>query len=195
MPDTPAPADAAPSLAAARQADVVGPQLTRAGTDASSGTPPSRWSDARFAHRTLIVVGIVTAAALLVYILATASYAFFLIFAGLVLAAVFCGLATALEKIGIPRTVGLIATYVALIGLLLVAVAWGGIAFVSQIGDLLHMVNQQIDRLPEALQQLGIPVGENFDAARLRSYLPNLSGLFSSARRPPFRCLGRSETR
>ena len=153
--------------------------------NARQGIPPL--SDGRFAHRTLIVVGIVTAAGLLVYVLATASYAFFLIFAGLVLAAVFCGVAAALEKIGVPRTAGLIAAYLGLIVLLAAGAAWGGIALVSQIGDLPRMVNTQIDRLPDALQQLGIP---DISADTLRRYLPDVSGLFSSASKTAFSVLG-----
>ena len=159
-------------------------------TDGSARQGIHPLSDARFAHRTLIVVGIVTAAGLFVYVLATASYAFFLIFAGLVLAAVFCGIAAALEKIGVPKTAGLIAAYLGLIVLLAAGAAWGGISLVSQIGDLPHMVNTQIDRLPGALQQLGMPVGNDISADALRRYLPDVSGLFSSASKTAFSVLG-----
>ncbi len=186
---SPAPSDPSPTATESSRP----PVRSDAGTDGDTSSKAREIdasSEARFTHRTLIVVAIVVAAGLLVYILATASYAFFLIFAGLVLAAVFCGLASALRKIGVPRTVGLIAIYVGLILLLAAGAAWGGIALVSQIGDLPRMVNAQIDRLPEALQQLGIPVGNDIGTDALRRYLPDVSGLFSSASKTAYSVLG-----
>ncbi|RIY02788.1 AI-2E family transporter [Aureimonas flava] len=133
-----------------------------------------------------IVLGLV----LLVVVFARASSAFFLIFAGLLIAAIFCGLARALQRLGLPRPAALGLVYLLTFALIIVPVAWGGVTLVQQFRDLLSGVRDQANQLLDSLSQMGLPVQREINSGDLQSLLPDPSGFVSSAGQALFGALG-----
>ncbi|KQT85529.1 AI-2E family transporter [Aurantimonas sp. Leaf443] len=146
--------------------------------------------DAAFARRVVIALGIALAMGLVAYGVLLASSAFFLIFGGMVLASVFTGIANGFGRLGLPHTAGLVLTVLLVFGLLAGGLAWGGLALVDQFSDLLDLVDGQLSSLPQRLESIGLPGIGGFDPDQLKTFLPNPSGLFSSASQTAFSVLG-----
>lgn len=136
--------------------------------------------DAEYARRTLIAAGIVIALAAGLALLWLASEAIFLIFAGLLLAAVFAGLASVLHKIGLPKKIGLVVVILLLFGLIAGGFAWGGITIVQQFSELTDLVEEQLGRLPELFNEMDLPAGEDGEEGVSR-LLPDPGRVMSSA--------------
>lgn len=147
-------------------------------------------SEAGFVRRTLIATAIVAAVGVALFVFWTASLAFFLILAGLVLAAAFTGVASGLEFAGIPRRIGLLVAYLVLFLLTAAGFVWGGVVIAQQFNDLLQLVAGQIDRLAEIVQEFGLSSATQTDEEAMGTLLPNVSGLFSSASRAAYALLG-----
>ena len=147
-------------------------------------------SEAAFVRRTVIAAGIVAAVGTALFVFWTASLAFFLILAGLVLASTFTGIASGLRHVGVPRRVGLLVAYLMLLLLITAGFVWGGVVIVQQFNDLLQLVAGQVDRLAELLQAYGFSDGRPSDEPGLGTLLPSASGLFSSASRAAYAILG-----
>ncbi|NDV88372.1 AI-2E family transporter [Aurantimonas aggregata] len=137
--------------------------------------------DAEYARRTLIAAGIVIALAAGTALVWMASEAIFLVFAGLLLAAVFSGLASLLHKTGLPKKAGLVAVILLLLGLIAGGFAWGGFTIVQQFSDLTTLVEEQLNRVPGLLDEMDIPVGEEEAEDGMRNLLPDPGRIFSSA--------------
>lgn len=151
---------------------------------------PPRSDEARIARKTLVVAGIVIALVAGLVILWTAADAFFLIFAGLLLAAVFCGIGKAFQQLGLGRRLALLLTYLILILAIGGALAWGGITLVQEFNALMKLVGRQLDALAVMLEGWGLPTGKTAGSGDLARFLPNASGLFSSASATAFSILG-----
>ena len=149
----------------------------------------------RLAGDTLAVTGIVLASVILVAIFYVASTAFFLVFAALLLAAIFCGLAQLLQRLGLPRWLAMIAIYVLALGAIIVPAAWGGIALAQQFQSLLHGVVEEAGKLAKAVGDLGLPIptvreANGGGAPNVESALPDPSGLAASAQKAVLSLLG-----
>lgn len=144
----------------------------------------------RLAYRTVTMAAIVLGMILTVVVFAWASSAFFLIFAGLLIAAIFCGLARLLQRLGLPRVAALGLVYLLTFALIIAPVAWGGVTLVQQFNDVLAGVRNQADQLMASLSQMGLPVEKEIGSGDLQSLLPDPSGFVSSAGRALFGALG-----
>ncbi|KQT42902.1 hypothetical protein ASG43_15190 [Aureimonas sp. Leaf454] len=147
----------------------------------------------RVASDTLVVTGIVLASVLLVLVVYAASTAFLLVFAALLLAAIFCGLGHLLQRLGLPRAIAMVAVYLLALAAIVVPIAWGGIALVQEFNSLLAGALKQADRLWTMLGDMGLPVGGEDGkpmASTLQDLLPNSSGLAASAQKAIFSFLG-----
>lgn len=138
-------------------------------------------SDAAFARRILIASGIVIALVAGLALLWMASDAIFLIFAGLLLASVFTGLASLLHKMGVPKKAGLVVVFLLLLGLLAGGFTWGGITLVQQFSDLTKLVSEQLSRLPTLFEGLDLPAVEEEAQQSVSSFLPDPSRVLTSA--------------
>lgn len=147
-------------------------------------------AEARFTHRTLIAVAIVAAAIAGAAMFVVASQAFFLIFGALVLAAIFCGLARQIERLGLNGKLSLILTYLLLFLLLGGGIAWGGFTIVQQFQDLLKLLQDQADQLPQRLDNSTIPGASLLSDMSPKEFLPSASGFFSSASQTAFSVMG-----
>ncbi|MBB4005085.1 AI-2E family transporter [Aurantimonas endophytica] len=141
--------------------------------------------DAEFARRILIAAGIIIALVAGVALLWVASDAVFLIFAGLLMAAVFAGLAGLLQRVGVPRLGALIAVFLLLIALIGGAFAWGGITLVQQFSELTDLVEEQLGRLPSLFQEIESVTGGEAegqqDGEGVARLLPDPGSVLSSA--------------
>lgn len=147
-------------------------------------------AEAAFTRKTLIAAGIVTAIGTALFVFWTASLAFFLILAGLVLASTFTGIASGLRYVGVPRRVGLLVAYLMLFLLITAGFVWGGVVIVRQFNELVQLVVGQVDRLAGLLQEYGFSNGGPSDEPGLGTLLPSASGLFSSASHAAYAILG-----
>ncbi|UIJ71847.1 AI-2E family transporter [Aurantimonas sp. HBX-1] len=137
--------------------------------------------DAEFARRTLIAAGIVIALVAGLALLWMASDAIFLIFAGLLLASVFTGLASLLHRVGLPKKAGLVVVILLLLGSIAGGFTWGGITIVQQFSDLTNLVEEQLGRLPALFDELDLPAGDTNAEESVRDFLPDPSRVVSSA--------------
>lgn len=139
--------------------------------------------DAEFARRTLIAAGIVIALVAGLALLWMASAAIFLIFAGLLLASVFTGLASLLHRTGLPKRAALVVVLLLLLGVIAGGFTWGGITLVQQFSELTDLVEEQLGRLPALFNELDLPAGDtDADAEEsVRDFLPDPSRVLSSA--------------
>lgn len=147
----------------------------------------------RLATDTLTVTAIALGSVLLVLVLYAASTAFLLVFAALLLAAIFCGLGHLLQRIGLPRWLSMITVYLLALAAIIAPIAWGGVALVQQFNDLLNGALNQADKLWTMLGEMGLPVGGEEGkpiASTLQDLLPNSSGLVASAQKAIFSFLG-----
>jgi predicted PurR-regulated permease PerM len=140
------------------------------------------------AYRTVTIAAIVLGLVLLVVVFSLAATGFFLIFAALLLAAIFCGLARLLGKTGLPRWACHLIVYLLTLAIIIAPVAWGGFALVQQFNDLLQGVRNQANQLIQSLADMGLPVDPNAVPSDFESMLP--SGLASQAGRALFGALG-----
>jgi len=147
-------------------------------------------SEAAFVRRTVIAAGIVGAIGTALFVFWTASLAFFLILAGLVLASTFTGIASGLRYVGVPNRIGLLAAYLMLLLLITAGFVWGGVMIVQQFNDLVQLVASQIDRLAGLVREFGLSSGSEGEGQEVGTLLPSASGVFSSASRAAFTLLG-----
>ncbi|MEF2071344.1 AI-2E family transporter [Consotaella aegiceratis] len=145
---------------------------------------------ADLATRTFIVAGIVLAMGLIVLVFWAAALGFFLIFAGIVLAAAIAGLARPMQWLGLPRWMALLLVYFAIVAGIGAALAWGGITFVQDIQNLTRLMQEQLHNLVSTLQDMGIELSSDDKTPELGSFLPDASGFFSSASQAVFSVLG-----
>lgn len=154
----------------------------------SSTPPPSPATPQPLAYRTVAIAAIVLGMILSVVVFAYAATGFFLIFASLLLAAIFCGVARLFQRLGLPRWASLLLVYLLTFALILAPVAWGGFALVQEFNSLLAGVREQADKLLHSLQGMGLPMDPNADSRSFEDLLP--SGLASSAGQALFGALG-----
>lgn len=150
----------------------------------------TRSSHAELARRTVIVTAIVLAMLTALLTLYAGSSAIFIIFAALVLAAIFHGFSEAFRYIGLPRPLALLLSYLLIFALFAVPIAWGGVALVQQSSELFSAVSTQFDRFVTMLRDSGLPVPEDGDAGGLAGMLPNPAGVFTSAGQALFSVMG-----
>nr|WP_306228837.1 AI-2E family transporter [Aurantimonas sp. CSK15Z-1] len=153
---------------------------------------PLSSQDGQVARQTLIVAGIAFALASALFLFWQAAQAFFIIFAGLVLAATFCGLSRSLQRLGLPPMLALGSVYLLLVLLLGGGFAWGGITLVEQFNALVRLVSDQLNEVLSTLKDWGVTSGGagQSQTDQLQQLLPNAAGLFSSASQTAFGILG-----
>ncbi|GGE06774.1 AI-2E family transporter [Aureimonas endophytica] len=154
---------------------------------------PARTEDARrkrLALDTVLVTGIVLAMLVLALVVYAAAPAFLIVFASLLVAAIFCGIARLPQRLGLPRGVALLLVYLLVFAALLAPLAWGGVSLAQQFNDLLAAVRQQAEGVLRTLSQSGLPLGDEKTLGDLQQFLPNPSGVFSSAGRAVLGALG-----
>ncbi|WP_279483119.1 AI-2E family transporter [Aureimonas sp. SK2] len=156
----------------------------------SDPTPHPAAVPPRLAYRTVTMAAIVLGLVLLIVVFALASSAFFLIFAGLLIASIFCGLARLLQRLGLPRMAALVLVYLLTLVLIIAPAAWGGVTLVQQFSDLLSGVRSQADQLLSSLNEMGLPMEQEIKAGDIQALLPDPSGFVSSAGQALFGALG-----
>ncbi|WP_182087226.1 AI-2E family transporter [Aureimonas sp. ME7] len=144
----------------------------------------------RLAYRTVTMAAIVLGLILLVVVFSLAASAFFLIFASLLIAAIFCGLARLLQRTGMPRWLALAIVYLVTFALIIAPVAWGGVALVQQFNDLIGGVRNQANQLLSSLSDMGLPVSQEIKSGDIQSIVSDPSGFMSSAGQAVFGALG-----
>ncbi|WP_152046471.1 AI-2E family transporter [Aureimonas psammosilenae] len=149
--------------------------------DAASVDDPRR---KRLAGDTVVVTAIVLAMVLAALTLYAAASAFLLIFASLLVAAIFCGIGRLLQRIGLPRGVAMMLVYLLFLAALAAPLAWGGVALAQDFNTLLAAVKDQAQTLAGKLSDFGLPVGD------IGQDMQNASGIFSSAQKAVFGALG-----
>lgn len=143
---------------------------------------------AAFAYRTVAMIAIALALVLLVVIFWMASTGFFLIFAALLIAAIFCGLANVVRKLGVPRPIALLIVYLLAFALVVGPPALGGFALVQQFNELLSGVRGQAEEFLSWLSGMGLPVETEVNTENLEQMVPE--GFASSAGQALFGALG-----
>ncbi len=140
-------------------------------------TPDARAGTARTAF---IWVAVALAAAAALFVLWKASIAFFLIFGGILLGAVFDALARLFRRVLPIGRRWRVALAIVVIGALLgVALYFGAQALISQFGELRAVIDEQLGRLQDHLVDLGL-LREDADGG-LQGFVPNASAIFGSA--------------
>ncbi len=143
-------------------------------------TPSS--SEAVFARRTVIATGIVLAMLIALAVFYFAATAFFMLFAAMVLAAIFDGAARAVMLLGLRRSLALALVFLATLAGLAGLVWWGGATLADQARDLLNAVSGQATGVLEWAEAQGLPVtAEEIDPGQLRDMLPDAGGVVSGA--------------
>ena len=140
------------------------------------------------AYRAVTITAIVLGMMLAVVVFAYAATGFFLIFAALLLAAIFCGVGRLFQRLGLPRWASLVLVYLLTFVIILAPLAWGGIALVQEFNNLLAGVREQADKLLHSLQGMGLPVDKDAGPQSFQDLLP--SGLASQAGQALFGALG-----
>lgn len=139
-------------------------------------------SEAVFARRTVIATAIVLAMLIALAVFYFAASAFFMVFAAMVLAAIFDGAARAAMMLGLGRAASLALVFLATLAALAGLIFWGGATLADQARDLLDAVSGQATSVLEWAQSQGFPVSaEEIEPSEIRDMLPDASGVLSGA--------------